>query len=94
MKRTLALCFVSLLSVVSLAAVPLQASEQTASDLTLIEAAKHGDPAAVDAALSKGIDVNARQGDGATALHWAVHNDDRQTVATAAARGSRRQRRQ
>ena len=35
-----------------------------------------GDMAAVRALLAKKADVNAPQGDGATALHWAVYRGD------------------
>lgn len=49
---------------------------QAATDLRLIEAVKHTDIAAVRGLLKARIDVNAAQGDGATALHWAVHRDD------------------
>lgn len=38
----------------------------------LIDSARNDDPAAVAALLSKGADVNAREGDGSTALAWAV----------------------
>jgi ankyrin len=51
-----------------------------ASDQRLIEAVKRADQAAVDSLLKNGVDVNARQGDGATALHWAAHQDDRAMV--------------
>ena len=50
-------------------------------DLRLIDAARRADTAAVDALLGQGVDVNATQGDGATALHWAAHRDDAATVA-------------
>ncbi len=45
----------------------------------LIEAVKTGDVQAVRAQL-KGADVNAPEGDGATALHWAVHRDSPELV--------------
>jgi uncharacterized protein len=59
----------------------LAASHVTAApgvDLRLIDAVKNRDAAAVRALLSQrgAIDVNAAQGDGATALHWAAHRDD------------------
>src|SRR5262249_55351273 len=38
------------------------------------------DSTAVRTLLKSGIDVNAAQGDGATALHWSVHNDDIVTI--------------
>ncbi len=40
------------------------------------EAAMAGDKAAVRALLKQGIDVNAAQGDGMTALHWAARQGD------------------
>ncbi len=42
----------------------------------VIAAARAGDVAAVRALLADGADVDARQGDGATALHWAAHRSD------------------
>ena len=42
----------------------------------LITAARNGDEAEVRARLAGAVDVNARQPDGATALHWAVHHED------------------
>ena len=42
----------------------------------LIEAVKAGDRARADAVIAAGADVNATQGDGATALHWATHRTD------------------
>jgi len=40
------------------------------------DAARAGDAAAVKALLKAGVDVNAAQGDGMTALHWAATNGD------------------
>ena len=48
-------------------------------DLRLIEAVKNRDLESVRALLKQRparVDVNATQGDGATALHWAAHRDD------------------
>ncbi|MEP7304000.1 MAG: ankyrin repeat domain-containing protein [Acidobacteriota bacterium] len=42
----------------------------------LVDAVKHGDAAAVHALLRARVDVNAPEGDGTTALHWAVQADD------------------
>ena len=42
----------------------------------LVDAVKQKDQAAVRALLQKHVDVNAPEGDGATALHWAVYGDD------------------
>ena len=50
-----------------------------ATDLRLIEAVKNRDVESVRELLKPRparIDVNAAQGDGATALHWAAHRDD------------------
>jgi ankyrin repeat protein len=47
-----------------------------AADDRLPEAAKRQDSAAVRTLLEQGADVNARQADGATALHWAAHWQD------------------
>ena len=47
-----------------------------ADSLQLVEAAKDQDLPAVRRLLQQHTDVNARQGDGATALHWAAHWDD------------------
>ncbi|TDI24476.1 MAG: hypothetical protein E2P06_07045 [Acidobacteria bacterium] len=46
----------------------------------LIEAVKRADTDRVRALLAQGVDVNARQGDGATALHWAAHRNDLETA--------------
>ena len=45
-------------------------------DVRLIQAARNGDLAAVRALLKQGVNVNASQADGATALHWAAHADN------------------
>ena len=47
-----------------------------ASDLELLEAVRSGDGEAVRTLLENGADVNAREPDGATALHWASHRAD------------------
>ena len=65
---------VSLLSVASL-------GHAAASDDTrLVEAAKNRDRVAVRSMLTRMADVNVRQNDGATALHWAAHWDDLETA--------------
>ena len=46
----------------------------------LADAAQRRDRDAVRALLKERIDVNAAQGDGATALHWAAHWDDVDTA--------------
>ncbi len=47
----------------------------------LADAARRGDWAAVRTLVEAGADVNARQGDGSTALHWASHRDNREIAA-------------
>ena len=47
-----------------------------AEDFPLIDAAKSRSIEAVSALLKTHADVNGRQRDGATALHWAAHFDD------------------
>jgi ankyrin repeat protein len=48
----------------------------------LIDAAKHGNRAGFRALIKQGVDVNAREADGTTALHWAVRSDDQEMVET------------
>ena len=45
-------------------------------DRRLVDAARGRDASGVRALLDAGADVNVRQPDGATALHWAAHWDD------------------
>ena len=56
------------------------ATLSAAADLRLVEAAKNRDRAAVRALLDEKADVNATQGDGATALAWAAHWGDAETA--------------
>ena len=46
----------------------------------LLDAAKNADAEAVRALLQKKVDVNAAEGDGTTALHWASYRDDLESV--------------
>jgi ankyrin repeat protein len=55
---------------------PAGAAERAA----LADAAERRDQASVRALLQTGVDVNAAQVDGTTALHWAAYNDDAETV--------------
>jgi uncharacterized protein len=65
--QTLVLCFGLLL---------LTASVAVAATADVADAARRGDRAAVQAALTRKADVNLAQPDGTTALHWAVEHDD------------------
>ena len=49
-------------------------------DLRLITAAKDQNKAAVRTLLKEGVDINVAAADGSTALHWAAHWDDLETV--------------
>ncbi|MFN8059726.1 MAG: ankyrin repeat domain-containing protein [Vicinamibacterales bacterium] len=53
-----------------------------ASGGTIADAAMAGDRSAVIALLKQGADVNAVQGDGVTALHWAARNGDAELANT------------
>ena len=70
MRSLLGACLIALLSVGSLAAAAAEVAD----------AVMKKDKAAVRALLQKRVDVNAPQVDGATALHWAVQQDDMETV--------------
>ena len=49
---------------------------EAAASLSLVEAVKDGNRAAVQTLLRQKTNVNAREADGTTALHWAVRSDD------------------
>jgi ankyrin repeat protein len=51
------------------------------SDAPLADAVEHRDKQAVLSLLKEQADVNAPQGDGATALHWAAYLGDAETTA-------------
>src|SRR5687767_2791450 len=52
----------------------------SAASAPVADAAMLGDSAAVRALLKQGEDVNAAQGDGMTALHWAARKGDAELV--------------
>ena len=58
----------------------LAAMAVAASRASLADAAEQRDWISVRQLLGTGIDVNAGQADGTTALHWAVYHDDTETV--------------
>ena len=55
--------------------IPLAAAGRSSPN-RLVEAAKSGNGEALRSLLAARADVNQRQADGATALHWAAHRDD------------------
>jgi ankyrin repeat protein len=57
------------------------ASFPASPEAPLADAARRQDKQAVRSLLAKKVDVNARQPDGATALHWAAYADDAETTA-------------
>jgi len=70
----------ALVTLILLATLVLTVSGGTmlfaAGDTRLADSAMQGDRAAVQALLQQKVDVNAPQGDGTTALHWAAYRDD------------------
>jgi uncharacterized protein len=73
----------------SIAVFTFAISLTAAADLRLIDAVKARDLARVRTLLTETVDVNARQGDGATALHWAVHRDEAAVVDLLIAAGAK-----
>ena len=63
-------------SAVVLAAVIMTASVGAAIEAPVADAARAGDREAVKSLMKEGADVNAPQGDGMTALHWAAERGD------------------
>ena len=53
----------------------------SAQNAALADAVQRGDDAAVRTLLAQNADVDAAQGDGATALHWAAYRNDAKTAA-------------
>src|SRR5262245_2850664 len=54
----------------------LGALSPAAGDTRLADAAMQGDKATVQSLIARKVDVNATQGDGMTALHWAAYRND------------------
>lgn len=72
-SRRLARHFVAALLTLLAAAAQRSAAD---GDAPLVDAVKTGSIERLRALLRPGVDVNMRQGDGATALHWAAHRDN------------------
>jgi ankyrin len=53
---------------------------QTAKDFRLVDAVERRDSRAAQSLIKQGVNVNAAQPDGATALQWAAHWDDLATA--------------
>jgi ankyrin repeat protein len=60
----------------------------SAADTRLPDAAMNGDREAVRSLLKQKIEINAPQGDGATALHWAAFRDDLEMAKMLVAAGA------
>src|SRR4051812_1647988 len=54
----------------------------------LADAVQHGDAQGFRALLTKKVDVNAPQPDGATALHWAAYRSDAESAAALISAGA------
>ncbi len=76
MRKLLRGCSVSVIGALCLSA-PMQAAP---SPSAVADAAMHGNKEAVRALLKQAADVNAAQGDGMTALHWAATSGDAELV--------------
>ena len=71
---------ISLLFSVGVLALLSAVSLGAADDLRLVEAARNQRRDVVRQLLGQNVDVNVAQPDGATALHWAAHWDDAESV--------------
>lgn len=70
------------LGILSALCMAMVLSASTAADSPVADAAMNGDLNAVKALIAGGADVNASQGDGMTALHWAAENGQVEMVKT------------
>src|SRR5471032_464735 len=66
----------------AIGAVSLSAFLHAAPSALVADAAMQGNRDAVRSLLKQAADVNAAQGDGMTALHWAAMKDDAELVQT------------
>ena len=83
MRRTR--CLGAWLAVAMIGAAPPAAA---GADAPLADAVQRMDRAAVGHLLQQSIDVNARQVDGMTALHWAAYHDDADLVGQLVSTGA------
>src|SRR5436190_23955214 len=72
-----------------LLALGLAGAAPGAERATLADAVEQRDKARVHMLLKTGVDVNAAQSDGTTALHWAAYHDDAETAALLVRAGAR-----
>src|SRR5205814_2292706 len=76
-------------TIIALAAAVLSATTlDAAGPASVADAAMRGDRADVVAMIKQGADVNAPQGDGVTALHWAARHGDADMVAALVGAGA------
>jgi ankyrin repeat protein len=73
---------------IAVGVVVLSALPRAAGPLSVAEAAMRGDRADVLAMIKQGADVNAPQGDGVTALHWAARHGDAEMLNALVAAGA------
>ena len=89
MTRSTARRVVGIAVAVMAAAFPAGADAAAAVDLPLIDALRAGDAGRARALIADGVDVDGRDGDGTTALHWAALHDDVETGRALLAAGAR-----
>src|SRR5215211_2172644 len=75
-RRRRMMVLAAALATVTLLATATPALPRPAADAPVADAAMRGDTAKVRLLLKQGADVNAAQGDGMTALHWAAQRGD------------------
>jgi ankyrin repeat protein len=75
-------------TVVSLLFMLSAVGSRAAGPASIADAAMRGDRADVLSMIKQGVDVNAPQGDGVTALHWAARHGDADVVTALLAAGA------